>query len=445
MNALNSVPSTARRRRALLIVFCVVSSVWFQAAARAAGTNLTAKAELGFGIGYDSNVYLQDVEPDPAGVAEAAASGLEVVRPNQGSVVATVLPRFSAAYVPGSAFRVNAAYSPELVYYTDEPSEDHVIHRGTLGLGGTVGKATWELPNTFLYIDGGDLGPTFGLPGDIPAIGGVPMRDRRQAFIFRNSFKVSYPVGKFLLRPVATAYLHDFQTQQRPSGTGYRYENYIDRLEVTGGLDALYAVADRTHLLAGYRFGFQEQHKLLGVDSPYDNHLHRFLVGAEGSPWSWLRLAVLAGPDVRVFHDDRLSTVVPAFQDDELLVYVDAVVTVSPTTRDTVTLLNRRYEQPAFGSPSMYEDVTYDATWRHQFDPRWSARAGFRIYLGDWQGPVNREDWIYTVSGGVAWAPLPKVTAELGYGYDWVDSKVPNTAGREFTRHLVALNVKYAF
>jgi hypothetical protein len=445
MSAANCPGATIAGRPVFLAMSSVASAVLLLATGHAAGTNLTTQAELGLGIGYDSNVYLQDVDPDPAGVAQAAADGLEVVRPNQGSLVATVQPRFSLAYAPGPALQVSAGYSPELVYYTEEPSENHVVHRGTLGLGGAFGKLTWELPNTFIYIDGGKLGPTFGLPGDIPAIGGVPLRDRREAFIFRNSFKASYPVGKFLLRPVATAYLHDFRTEQRPSGTGYRYENYIDRQEVAGGLDLGYAVADRTYLLAGYRFGAQEQHRLLGVDSPYDNHFHRFLLGAEGSPWPWLRLAVLAGPDLRVYHDDRLSAVAPAFQKDELLVYVDALVTVKPTARDTVTLLNRRYQQPAFASPSMYEDITYDVTWRRQFDPQWSARTGFRIYVGDWQGPVNREDWIYTVSAGLAWAPVAKVTAELGYGYDWVESRVPNTVGREFTRHVVALNVKYAF
>lgn len=432
-------------RRQPIAKHAAIATAFLFAAAQAANTNLVTKAELGLTIGYDSNVYLQDVEPDPAAVAEAAAAGLEVVPAKQGSAVATVSPRFSLAYLPDPAFRVTAAYSPDLVYYTGEPSENHLTHRGTLGVGGTLDKLSWELPNTFLYIDGGDLGPTFGLPGDIPAIGGIPLRDRRQAFIFRNSFKLSYRMGRFLLRPVATAYVHDFQTEQRPSGAQYRYENYIDRTEVTGGLDAGYSVAENTHLLLGYRFGFQEQHKLLGFDSPYDNHFHRILAGIEGSPWPWLRLSAMAGPDLRDFHDDRLKTLAPGFQDDELLVFADASLTVLPTKQDTVTVSNRRYAQPAFGSPSMYEDITYDLTWRHQVNRKWNTRAGFRIYLGDWQGPVNREDWIYTASAGIAWLPIPKLSTELSYAYDWVESKVPNTAGREFTRHLVALNLKYAF
>ena len=72
-------------------------------------------------------------------------------------------------------------------------------------------------------------------------------------------------------------------------------------------------------------------------------------------------------------------------------------------------------------------------------------RAGFRAYAGDWQGPVNREDWIFTPSAGVTWKPHPKVSADLGYSYDWVESRIPNTSGREFTRHLVLLTLGYKF
>ena len=64
---------------------------------------------------------------------------------------------------------------------------------------------------------------------------------------------------------------------------------------------------------------------------------------------------------------------------------------------------------------------------------------------GDWLAPVSREDWIYTVSASVGYTFHRHWNAELGYSYDWVDSRVDNTEGREFTRHLVALGVRYNF
>ena len=164
---------------------------------------------------FDSNVYIQDTTPDPANVAAAAAAGLSAVPANQSSFVTSVLPRFGLDYKPSPAFYGSVAYAPEMTYYHSASSEDYVAQRGTLNLGGKIKEASWELLNTASYIDGNDLGPTFARGGDVPAIGGIPLRDRREAFIFRNGFKLTYPVGDFFIRPVATTYFHDFQTDQR--------------------------------------------------------------------------------------------------------------------------------------------------------------------------------------------------------------------------------------
>ncbi|MCU0785262.1 MAG: transporter, partial [Verrucomicrobia bacterium] len=139
---------------------------------------------------------------------------------------------------------------------------------------------------------------------------------------------------------------------------------------------------------------------------------------------------------------------------DEIIYWIDATVTLLPTKNDTVVLLNRRYEQPAFTSQSVYEDITYSVTWKHKFDDHWAANAGFQLYIGDWQAPVPREDWIYTPSVGLSYTHDKHLSAELAYSYDWVENQVtpvpgdPRTQfaeGREYTRHLVSLAVKYAF
>jgi long-subunit fatty acid transport protein len=142
------------------------------------------------------------------------------------------------------------------------------------------------------------------------------------------------------------------------------------------------------------------------------------------------------------------------FDRDEIIYWIDATVTLLPTKNDTVVLLNRRYEQPAFTSQSVYEDITYSVTWKHKFDDHWAANAGFQLYIGDWQAPVPREDWIYTPSVGLSYTHDKHLSAELAYSYDWVENQVtpvpgdPRTQfaeGREYTRHLVSLAVKYAF
>ena len=421
--------------------------------ALAANTNLTWKAEATVKETFDSNVYLQDNAPSPANVAAAAAAGFRPVQANKGSFVTTLTPKVGLDYKPCAAFNLSAAYSPEIADYISAEDENYITHRGTLNFNGTVEKTSWELLNTATYIEGSRQGPTFARPDDIPAIGGIPLRDRRAAFIFRNGFRLTQRVGDWFFRPVASAYIHDFQTDQhyQASKTEFSYENYVDRQEISGGLDIGYEAIKGTYLVAGYRYGRQDQFTLPGADgttlhSTYGNAFHRILLGVEGSPASWLKLAALAGPDIR-----RFDAGTPArFNRNNLLVYWDASVTVLPDKNDTVTLKSTRYEQPAFSSFSMYQDIKTDLAWRHKFNDQFSAQIGFTLYIGDWQKPMNRDDWIYTPNTTLTYNFNKHLSAEFAYSYDWVDSKVPAsveplTGSHEFTRHLVSLAVKYVF
>jgi hypothetical protein len=408
----------------------------------AAGTNLTYKAEATLKEIYDSDVYLQDNAPNPANVAAAQAAGLKPVEANKGSFVTSILPKVGLDYKPCSAFNLSLGYAPEIVFYHSTPDEDYVTHRFLFNFGGKLGDATWELVNTATYIDGGTEGPTFARPDDIPAIGGIPLRDRRAAFIFRNGFRLTEPVGKWFFRPVATSYIHDFKTEQlyQASKAQFSYENYIDRQDINGGLDVGYDIGKKSYLVAGYRYGRQDQFTLPG------NAYQRILLGFEGSPVSWLKLAVLGGPDIRQWD----STTPAGFDRTGIRYYWDASATLLPTGNDTVTLKSTRYEQPAFSSFSMYEDTKTDLAWRHKFNDQFAATVGFTLYVGDWEKPVNRDDWIYTPSAGLTYNYNKHLSAEFAYSYDWVDSKIsasvePLTNSHEFTRHLISLAVKYAF
>ena len=427
--------------------------------ALAVPTNLTWKAEASVKETFDSNVYLQDNAPNPDYVAAAKAAGFHPVQANKGSMVTTLTPKVGLDYKPCAAFNLSAGYSPEIAFYTSAEDENYVTHRGTLNFNGTVEKTSWELLNAATYIDGNTEGPTFARPDDIPAIGGIPLRDRRAAFIFRNGFRLTQTAGNWFFRPVASAYIHDFQTELRPNLNSkvYSYENYIDRQEISGGLDIGYDVGKKTFLVVGYRYGRQDQFKgPFGpggsiINSPFDNAYHRILLGVEGSPASWLKLSVLAGPDIRDFSDKAgLQQMYPAFNRNKLLVYWDASVTVLPDKNDTVTLKSTRYEQPAFSSFSMYQDIKTDLAWRHKLNDQFSTQIGFTLYVGDWQLPTHRDDWIYTPSAALDYNFNKHLSAELSYSYDWVDSKVPAsveplTESHEFTRHLVSLSVKYVF
>ena len=425
------------------------------APAHAADTNLTWKAEATVKETYDSNVYLQDNVPNPANVTAAQAAGFRPVEANKGSMVTTITPKFGLDYKPNAAFNLSAAYSPEIALYASAEHEDYITHRGTLNFNGAVDKTSWEFLNAATYIEGSTHGPTFARPDDVPAIGGIPLRDRRAAFIFRNSFRLTQTVGDWFFRPVASSYVHDFKTDQRYQTTAekamFSYENYVDRQDVNGGLDIGYKAIKGTYLVAGYRYGRQDQLTLPGaggttLNSPFGNYYHRILLGVEGSPASWLKLAVLAGPDIR-----RFDAGTPAgFGRTRLLYYWDASVTVLPDKNDTVTIKSTRYEQPAFSSFSMYQDIKTDLAWRHKFNEQFSTQLGFTLYVGDWEQPINRDDWIYTPSAALDYNFNKHWSAELAGSYDWTDSKVSDTvekytSSHEFTRELVSLSVKYAF
>ena len=140
-----------------------------------------------------------------------------------------------------------------------------------------------------------------------------------------------------------------------------------------------------------------------------------------------------------------VTSLTPNLALDYTVLYIDGTATLRFTGRDTVTVGVRQYTQTAFASCSVYEDTTYSITGRHRFDQRWSAGCGFRAYAGDWLAPVNREDWIYTPSAGVVYSVNRHLTCEATYSCDWTESKVPDTDGRNYTRHLVSVTARYAF
>lgn len=374
---------------------------------------------------FDGNVFLQD-KGNLAG---------------KSSFVTQASLGLSAAYQRTPAFKASFSYLPELVRYHSYDSENYAAHRAAANFSGASGRTAWEFTNSFVRIDGSDQGPVFDVAagGDIPAVGGIPLRERREAVVLRNSVKLTHTRGRWMLRPVLSVYSHDFRTDQRPRSGAYAgYENYVDRWEANGGADAGYGVGRKTWLVAGYRYGRQQQGRLLGAASPYSNHYSRALVGVEGTPVAWLRLNLSGGPDFRTF-----QTAAPGFDAGEQLWYINSSAAWLPTKRDTVAVTLSRYQQPAFSSHSVYEDIVYDVSWKRQHSARLAMALGFRAYGGDWQAPVNREDWIYTPAAGLTYSCSGRLTAEVSYSYDAVVSRVPNTAGREYTRHLLTAGVRY--
>lgn len=372
---------------------------------------------------FDSNVYLQSVTPQA----------------NQASLVTTFQPSVGATWTPGPNFTATASYTPEATFFHDEESENYTAHRASLGLTGQHGATKYEVLNSLVVIDGDDEGPTWTGPGGAPAAGGVAVRDRRDATVLRHAVKVTQSFGAWRVRPTATFYLHDFQTEQ---SAAKGYQNYVDRKEFTVGLDLGHTVGTGATAWIGYRFGGQDQSRLLDFREEYDNAFHRVLCGLEGAPVSWLKLQLSLGPELRHF-GDRVPT---SFHDtDEVNLFVDAAATATLGSRDTVTASLKQFEQPGFSGRATYQDTTADVAWKHKLSTRWTVGTGGRAYNTDFLRPTLRNDWILSASALVNCAVTPAWNLEASYAFEDGLSQVPNTVGREFERHLVSLGAKYVF
>jgi len=108
-------------------------------------------------------------------------------------------------------------------------------------------------------------------------------------------------------------------------------------------------------------------------------------------PRELAQAAVLAGPDIRDFGWATRKDFT------RVKCYTGSIChrDIFATETDTIVVLNRRYEQPAFSSFSMYEDVTYDLTWRHKLTISGGQRRGFACTSATGRPPIDAEDWIY--------------------------------------------------
>lgn len=415
------------------LVVCGIASA-SSVALTAGSTNFTWQASLTVRESFDSNVYMYDVEPDLTAVPQA-------VSPFQESFVTSINPKVGLGWKPGEAFNLDVDYAPDVVFYHAEPGEDHVTHLGHANAKGKVGELPWQTGNTFKWVQGSTEGLYFGGPGGFPAIGGIPIRDRRAQFVYLGNLSIRWDVGDWFFRPLANAYYHDFHTVQRDPVLHPGYESYIDRREFNAGFDFGRPLDEKTRVYLGYRYGQEIQGRTVVSPYHYDSEHHRPVVGIEGQPLSWLKANASVGPDIH----HTIGDYDPRFDPDYTSVWADVVVTITPTARDTVVLTWKQNTQPAFAGCSVYDDIVYDIGATHRLDSKWSVGAGFRLYIGNWLAPANREDWIYTVRGGVTYKPHEDVTLEFTYSYDWAESMVPNTEGREFTRHLAGLSGTYRF
>lgn len=383
----------------------------------------TSQMEFAYQQAWDSNLYLQSVT-DLANIS---------------SWVAMPSLEWSVKHGVPSGLQFSASYTLAPSFYLDEPHEDHWAHKGSVKLEGALDdNTTWKLHSGIKFVDGPSDTPVYTGPGGAPCFGGLEVMGRRDGLHWNAGAELTTRTAFGFLRPVLQWKWNDFMTEQREIPG---YLNYTDRADTGGGVDFGFGIAPELHAVAGYRVGYQWQDATLAVPTEYSNLYQRALLGIEGKPLQAVTLRLLAGPDFRDFGDGAA----PGFDADETLFFVDADAGIQFSRTDSLVLRASRFEQPGFCGRSVYEDVLYAATWSHRFHDSLLAKAGLQLHVADFQAPANREDWITTATCSLEWKPASPLSLRLTYQFDHADSRLPNTAGREYNRHFTGVEVAWRF
>ncbi|MEM9444601.1 MAG: hypothetical protein AAGA18_04535 [Verrucomicrobiota bacterium] len=339
-------------------------------------------------------------------------------------------------------------YAPDITFYSDIPRENYQRHKGFLHFHQELGQ--WQLNGDFklFYTDGSRSSQTWNGQGGPPAVGGYEIRNRRQNLFTQHLFQARYNVDAFFMRAVYEGKIYDFM-HRRSNEPGY--QNFYDRNDLNGGLDLGYQW-DQVNLEAylGYRYGSQDQENRenFGETINYSNQYHRVLMGFEGHPYSWLKLKLEIGPDLRDYEEGIFQT----SDGFGVHTFMKGSLVLMPSRFDRFSVQWRRFIMPGSAGRGIFEDVKYTLGWEHDFGenvcglPLEALSAGFyfTIYENDFN-PGKRWDRVYRPSLEFNYSFDAHWKLFLGYEYQWSESEVSNTPAREYQRHIVTMGIKYTY
>ncbi len=372
---------------------------------------------------YDDNVYLQDV-----GDLSKRESWVTSIRP-----VAGFAWKRQAESID---FTLKLDYEPEFRFFHQEPSEDYLRHIGVFAFDGVMGGWSTKAALTVSYTDGSTESMTWVPPGFIPALGGYEIRNRRRNLQTQEHFHLRYDWETWFARGVYDGRTWDFMIEQRPTPF---YQNFVDRDDLNGGLDAGWKSRSGAELFVGYRFGHQDQ--ALNPYRPphsYENDYQRVLLGADVRLWRWLTLKAEGGPSVHQFDP---VTVRPGASDLEVLGYYRATLEFAIAASTQLTLTGRQGLIPGSLGGIAYENIRLRAVFKQSLADRLNLLAGVQIDEFDFLAPVARRDRLYTPSLGLEYRFTSRLSAGAFYRHAWSESQVPNLPGRDYTRNIIGFQV----
>ena len=474
---LDSSPSPLSGRNFLLLLsLCSVLATGSLLAGPADLTATTTKAppagflpqkpvwltDLSVGIkeSYDDNVYVTGANP----VSTAIPQGGVLALKNYSSWVTTVSPKLGINIAPLLGDQdvlqvLSFGYAPDFVIYHDADSESYSNHRFNTTIKGKSGDFSFNLDNSFNYINGSKYGASY--TGGLSAYSTAALRERREQFQDRDTITLKYDQKQWFVRPIASLLYYDLMTKQLAGYTGY--QNYPDRYDVNGGVDFGYKLNKDLAVTLGYRYGSQYQQTFSQAIDIYgrsaSSDYQRLLFGIEGKPFNWLDIKIQGGPDFRKYNSSA-----PVNNDDMTTYYGEATLTATITKQDTLSFYYRQWQWVSSIGEAPYFDSTYDLNYKHKFNDKLSVNGEARLLGSDYTsgdtltGPVSnpikttyaRNDLQYTLSAGLQYAFNENVSANLTYSYDMgrnaEDGLTPTVEQqRQYDRQIISIGALIKF
>ena len=433
----------------------VLSGIWM-GNATAAPTNSfqrpawLTEASLGVKESYDDNVFLSGVDAPPAYTVPA---GSVVALKDRASWITTVSPKVDVNFAPllGDQKTLQAlslAYAPDFVTYQDQDSESYNAQRFSAAFKARTDSFSISADDCFTFVDGNEFGPVY--PGGLySAFATVAAREWREQIQDKANITMQFNRGQWFFRPVATLLYYDLLTEKLNLPG---YQNYADRYDVNGGSDVGYQITSQLAVTLGWRYGHQqeEQYAFSPYSSPSD--YQRVLLGLEGSPWKWLAVKILGGPDFRDYEGNSATHITPVNDFHPVKYYGEALLTAKFTAADTLTFKYKQWQWLSGSGKVPYFVSSYDLSYHRKLTNKLGFDLGGSILSWDYTvgnlPACQRKDLQYTATAGLGYAINSHISVNASCTLDWGRNNQNNIASpenREFDHRLFSLGAQCRF
>ena len=368
---------------------------------------------------FDDNVFLQEI----GDLANRSSTVL----------TAAVDWRHQSQTAAGASWITS--YTADGTAFLDESSESFHQHRLAWTLAQPVPRGTLKMTGNGLLSEGPNDPVIWPTKDGVPAGGAPSVRDRRDAVVWRLQATAPLTFGRWVVRPNACLYQHDFQSRHLDvPGCA----NAVDRSDVNAGVDVGRELGRTELVFLGVRWGRQDQGQLFSYPEQYDNTYTRLLALWERSAGP-LRGSLAVGPEWRHF-GERVAASFGSRHRTNLFAEAALQWTASPRHEWSASL--KQFEQPGASGRSTCRDLAMELSWSQVVSPKVTTRMGGRAQRFDFRAPTKRDDWIYSLNASIRRVLSPQLTLTAEVQWQRGDSRLPNP-GREYDRRFFALGLEY--